>query len=159
MRYMCLGLTTLIVLAASNPVFAKARFMPKGELIETAEIIAVVEVTKVNDASAKGQHWTYRQAADALTLQTLKGRLPMHFVIHAKKDFICACATYETKTRYLVFLRREGNLFTTVNHQLGQFKVTDAKIKWYLDNQSLSVGEQSVDDVIREVTTKCTVPR
>ncbi len=83
----------------------------------------------------------------------------MHFVIHAKKDFICACATYEAKARYLVFLRREGKLFTTVNHQLGQFKVTDDKIKWYLDDHSLSVGEQHLGDVIEKVAATCTAPR
>ena len=93
--------------------------MPKGELIETAEIIAVVEVTKTNDASAKGTHWTYRQAAEVLTVRTLKGQLPMRFIIHARKNFICACATYEANARYLVFLHREGKLVTTVNHQLG----------------------------------------
>jgi hypothetical protein len=151
MRKAVLGLTAFLVIAAGNTVLAKARFMPKGELIETAEIIAVVAVTKTNEASVKGEHWTYRQAADALTVQTLKGELPMHFVIHAKKDFICACATYESNARYLVFLRREGKLFTTVNHQLGQFKVTEKKVKWYVDDRSLGLSDQSLNDVMKNI--------
>ncbi len=151
MRFARFGVATLVMLVISNPVFATARYMPKGELIQTAEIIAVVEINETSNVSVKGQHWTYRQAADAVTLQTIKGELPMRFVIHAKKSFICAWATYEAKARYVVFLQREGELYSTVNHQLGQFKVAEDKINWFLDDNSLAAGEQRLDDVIRAI--------
>lgn len=41
MRNATLGVTVFLINAAGSSVFAKARFMPKNELIQTAEIIAV----------------------------------------------------------------------------------------------------------------------
>ncbi len=159
MRHVGLGVVAAICFAAPGDVLAKAGYMSKGGLIQSATIIAVVEVTEVDDATAKGKHWTYRQAAHALTVRTLKGELPMHFTIHAKKDFICARASYESKTRYLVFLRQEGELYTTVNHHLGQFKATDGKIMWFSDDRSLALGEQRFDEVIEEVDSELNAAR
>jgi hypothetical protein len=151
MRNASLILLVVAVVVTPGAVFGKPAYLLQDELIRAAEIIAMVDISAVSETETQGQHWTYRQTASARPLRILKGKLPQEFAIHAEKDFICARASYQAGARYLVFLRQEGALYTTINHQMGQFKITDDKLKWFSSNSSLSLEEQPLAAVLGEI--------
>jgi len=145
------GLVVVLSLLMPKMAYGKAAYFGKGQLVEFAEIIAIVDVSSVSETETTGKCWTYRQAASASTVKVLKGKLPDTFIIHAEKDFICARATYEANTRYMVFLQREARLYATVNHHLGQFKIIDDKLNWFSSEQNLSRNEQGLDVIIKDI--------
>ena len=141
------------VMALPAPVSAKARFLGMTELVETADVIAVVEVTETREVEQVGEHWTYRQEADVTRVKMIKGRLPAFFRIHAQKDFICARASYEPG-RYLVFLRAEKDLYTPVNHHLGALQIDEDQVSWYADREKVwDRTSQPLDHVVEEIST------
>jgi hypothetical protein len=139
------------VLTATGVAHGKAAFYTKQRLIETAEIIAIVDISVVSETATQGESWTYGQAASASTVKILKGKVADKFTIHAEKNFICARASYESGRRYLVFLRREGKLYTTINHHLGQFEIADESAKWFAGTRTLSINDQPLDKVLQEI--------
>ena len=72
-------------------------------MIETAEVIAVVEITSVETVSVKGEYWTYRQKATGKTEKVLKGKVSSNFSMFGEEDFICARCRFGVG-RYWCFL-------------------------------------------------------
>ena len=106
---------------------ADAAYMRLPELVERAETIAVVQTAWVEDTEAEGEHWTYRQRARVGRELLIKGHMQRLDRILAEKDFVCARASYQPMTRYLVFLARDektGEL-VTLNHGAGNIMVDD----------------------------------
>lgn len=144
-----LALACLVLTPA--PAFARARFMPRAELIAESPLIALVEVTSVAAVTTKGRHWTYGQAAQVTLERGIRGDLPATFVIHAEKNFICARASY-APGRYLVFLRREGPLYTTVNHHLGCYPVLKDRLRFLREGETYPSQDQALDKVLKVVS-------
>ena len=55
----------VVLLGIASPCFAKAYYAGKKEMIQKAECIAIVNITRVEKADKKGKPWTYRQKASA----------------------------------------------------------------------------------------------
>jgi hypothetical protein len=125
-------LFALLMLVAFLPrdVYAKAYFAMKDEMIEKADIIAVVDIVKVEKIESKGSVWTYSQKAIAKVEQLLKGKIPKEVNIYGMEDFICAQCHYEVG-KFLLFLKYDKKLLTGSNWQFSIRPIKKDKVEWY----------------------------
>jgi len=154
-----IGLFVLLPAFASI-AHAKAAFAAKAEMVQRSAAIAVVNITRVDPAAVKGQHWTYRQLATARVESVLKGDLRAGdpISLHGEEDFICAQCRF-APGRYLVFLNQDSGLWVGSNWHLSVRPInTDAKgeqtVEWYADDKrTLELKSQPLADVLADVRT------
>ncbi len=140
-----------VMLAVSAPVFGDARYAGKEAMIREADAIVVATVTKVEKDKTRGRHWTYGQKAMATVEQCLKGGLAAQIEIRGMEDFICAQCRFETG-RFLLFLRRDGELWAGSNWHLSIRANKDGKVAWFKPGGTLfDSTEQPLDAVLAEV--------
>src|SRR6185503_19814207 len=96
-------------LAYQTNAFSKAYFAPKDEIIERADIIAIVYITKTEKAAQKGHSWTYSKKATGQVLEVIKGNLPKKVDLYGGEDFICAQNNF-IEGKFLMFLRFDKDL-------------------------------------------------
>lgn len=146
----------LTVVLASSDAHAKASFMAKPAMIKSAAVIAIVEITNVEQVSIKGPHWTYGQKATANVETVLKGTLPMTVALMGDEDFICARCHFEPG-RYIVFLNRDPKIgfLTGVNWQLSTRKITGASVEWFADDMD-PFKTQSIElqEAVKEIAKR-----
>ena len=106
-------------------------------MVKRAEVIAIVNVTQVEKVKMKGAHWTYSESAHATVEQTLKGTLPQNVDLYGGEDFICAQVHFAVG-RYIVFLRRDGELLVGCNWHLSARPIKDKQAEWYESGVTLS---------------------
>ena len=111
-------------------LYAKAYFASESEMIERAEIIAIVNISAVEQAETKSTPFNYYEIAHATVEQTLKGTLPKAVKLYGAENFICAQISY-TPGRRLVFLRRDGDLLAGCNWHLGVRPIKGEEVEWY----------------------------
>jgi hypothetical protein len=100
-------LVSALFAGAVPSAFAKAYYATEDEMIERAEVIAIVNVARVENAETKAEPFNYSEIAHATVEQTLKATLPQTVKLHGGESFICAQVHF-TPGRHLVFLRRHG---------------------------------------------------
>jgi hypothetical protein len=150
----------LVLLFAAH-AHAKAGYKGAAQMIETAEAIAIVEITGVESTLVKESFWTYRQKATAKVEKVLKGDLSGKVSLHGDEDFICARCHFETG-RYLVFLKRDQALWAGNNWQLSVHKITGDskdKVEWFKDKQSRVQTETPLSDVLKEIADVLAKPK
>ena len=103
---------------------AKAYFQSKQEMIEKAEVIAVITISDVEPAEEKGKVWTYQQKGKATVESVLKGNIADEFQIHGSETFICASCPIK-EGRYIAFLKKDGKLWTGSNWHLSLRPIDD----------------------------------
>jgi hypothetical protein len=131
-------------------VHARARYKSKAEMIQTAEVIAVVEVTSVSTANTIGKHWTYQQKATATVERVLKGELPSAPALYGDEDFICAQCRFAVG-RHLFFLRCDGDLWVGANWYLSVRPITDETIEWHAKDKGTELKPFPLKDVLEEI--------
>ncbi|MGI8965269.1 MAG: hypothetical protein ACR2H1_04175 [Limisphaerales bacterium] len=119
-------------------------------MIKQAEIIAVVNISRVEPTKEKRSGWTYSEAALATVEQTVKGSLPKDVRLYGGEDFICAQVHYQPG-RCLVFLRRDKELLAGVNWHLGVRAIKEDKIEWFADDKKLELKEILLSEVLTEI--------
>ena len=125
-RYLfCIGLCLFLASVAQ----AYPSYKSKTEMIETAEVIAIVEITKVEKVLVHGKEWTYEQKATAKVERVLVGTLSEDVFLYGDEIFECSHCHFEVG-RYLVFLDRDGELWTANNWGYSACKVTEDMVKW-----------------------------
>ncbi len=153
------ALTCAIFALAMNAAQAKAYFAGKREMIEKAEAIAIVNIEKVEAVKKKAKGWTYSQRAIGTVERPLKGDLKGQIEIYGEEDFICARCSYG-KGRFLLFLRKDGGLWTGSNWHLGIRPIKDGKVQWFKDDRAdfdndykvvFEHQELPLDDVVAEI--------
>ena len=144
-------LLLLILLGIASPCFAKARYAQKKDMIQEAECIAIVNITKVEKADKKEKSWTYRQKATATVEQCLEGDVKGDITIYGLEDFICAQCRYE-KGHFILFLRKDGTLWVGSNWQLGIRPIKEKKVQWFKDGKTFfEMKDTPLDKVIDEI--------
>ena len=142
---------SLMLLGFASPCFAKAYYAPKKEMIQKAECIVIVEVTKVEKSEKKGKSWVYRQKASATVKRCLKGAVKGEIEIYGLETFICAQCYYEKGT-FILFLRKEEGFWVGSNWHLGIRPITNNKTQWFKDDETrFEMQETPLDDVIKEI--------
>lgn len=141
--------------AAVRPYYAS-----KPEMIARSTAIAVVEVTDVSPARARGASWTYSQVAEATVIETVTGTLPGRIRIYAQENFICARIDFRPG-RYLVFLREDGGLLAGSNWYLSARPVESGMVEWYANDTDrgdhpsrIHLTWNPLPDVLHEIRTR-----
>ena len=144
----------LMLLGIASPCFAKARYaQKKKDMIQEAECIVIVNITKVEKADKKEKSWTYRQKASATVEQCLKGDVEGDITIYGLETFICAQCRYE-KGRFILFLRKDGSLWVGSNWHLGIRAIKEKKVQWFKDDKMFfEIRNTPLDKVIDEINT------
>src|ERR1043166_1386675 len=119
-------------------------------MIRESDFIALVDISRVDDTETKGTHWTYRRKAAATVSQSLKGSLPQDVLLYGDEDFICAQVKFQPG-RYLVFLRRDGDLLVGPNWHLSVRPLKDAQVEWYVPGERLKLSWQPLDTVMKRI--------
>jgi hypothetical protein len=135
---------------ASPSVCAKAYFAAEGEMVNTAEAIAIVEITRVEETTTKGEPFEFRQIAYAKVEQTLKGSLPESVKLLGDETFICARVHF-APGRQLVFLRRHGECFVGNNWHLSVRPIKDGQIEWFAGERALELSWQPLESVLLRI--------
>jgi hypothetical protein len=144
-------LLLLMLLGIASPCFAKARYAQKKDMIQEAEVIAVVKITKIEKANKKEKSWIYRQKATATVEQCLKGDVKEDITIYGLEDFICAQCRYE-KGHFILFLRKDGALWVGSNWHLGIRPIKAGKIQWFKnDKMFFEMQDAPLHKVIDEI--------
>lgn len=138
-------------LLAPVSVDAKAAFKSATDMIADADVIAVVRVESVENASVKSGHWTYSKRAVTVPLQVIKGKVPGKFYMLGGENFICAQCNYEPG-KALVFLKKEGDAFRGNNWHLSIRPIRESKVEWFKE------GGKSLFDM-QPMPLKVVVPK
>ena len=145
------GFVLLILLFMTTSAFAKAYFAGKKEMIQQAQYIVLVNISKIENVTKQGNNWIYRQKASGTVEQCLKGEAAEEIEIYGMESFICAQSRYE-KGRVLLFLRKDGDLWCGSNWHLGVRPVYDNKVQWFKDDEfRFEFVETSLEDVISDI--------
>lgn len=137
----------------AHDAFAKAYYAGKAEMIQKADVIVVVNISKVEKVEVKPESgWTYRQKATGQIEQSIKGGLSGQIEILGQEDFICAQCDFKP-VRCLLFLKKGGKDFLHgANWHLGIRPIKDDKVDWFKDDKSLfEMTPQPLSDVIKEI--------
>jgi hypothetical protein len=157
--------TLAISVVLSLSAFGKAHFFARSELIDKAEVIAIVTIEEPEAAKsvgvsidpfadtsrASGKNWTYAQQAKVRVEKTLKGKIPDEIVMYGKESFICAQCTL-SKGRFLAFLTKDDVLWVGANWQLSLRPIQEADVEWYVsEEQRYPMKFQKMDDVVIQI--------
>lgn len=126
---------------------AKAYYAPEDEMIERAEVIAIVDISRVEKAKTKSQPFDYGEIAHATVQQTLKGKLPKEINLYGGESFICAQVHF-TPGRFLVFLRHAGEFLVGCNWHLSVRPIKDTEVEWYIPAERNTLSWQSLNTVL-----------
>ncbi len=141
----------LMLIGFASPSFAKAYYAPKKEMIQKAECIVIVEVTKVEKSEKKGKLWIYSQKASAIVKQCLKGDAKGEIEIYGMENFKCAQCHYKKGT-FILFLRKEEGFWVGSNWHLGIRPITKDNVQWFKDDEArFEMKPTPLDDVIKEI--------
>lgn len=152
---------SVILLASSWSAFGKAYFYKRSELIDKAQVIAIIDVGEpaATPPEVRGEdpfelanrNWNYRQQAKVRVEKILKGQLPREFTLYGKESFICAHCEL-AKGRFLAFLTKDGDLWVGANWQLSLRPIREGEVEWYVsEEQRFPMKFQKLDDVVAQI--------
>jgi hypothetical protein len=154
--------TLLTALVAFSSLYhhasAKAYFQAKEEMVQRAEVIAMISITAVRDSDSKGVIWTYRKSGEGTVEKVLKGDIPKNFTLHGAETFICASCPL-AEGRFLAFLKKDGELWTGSNWHLSLRPITGTEVLWYVDaGNRYEMKATSLDAVLAEIKETAKMP-
>jgi hypothetical protein len=135
---------------AAPVAFAKAYFATEEEMIERAEVIAIVDISLVERAETNSQPFTYSEVAHATVHQTIKGTLPRTVDLYGGESFICAQVHF-APGRYLVFLCHDHELLVGCNWYLSVRPIRDTQIEWYVPDELHKLSWQPLALVLQRI--------
>lgn len=145
------GLLIIAIIAYAVPCYAKAYYANKTEMIQKAECIAIVTITKIEKVEKKSSSWSYRQKAYGKVEQCLKGNIEKEVEIYGMETFICAQCRYE-KGRFLLFLMKKDGMWVGSNWNIGICSIKNEKVQWLKDDQTRHDRiERPLGEVIDEI--------
>jgi len=137
---------------------AKAYYAPEDEMIERAEVIAIVDISRVEKTETKSQPFNYSQIAHATVQETLKGKLPKEIQLYGGESFECAQVHF-TPGRSLVFLRHAGEFLVGCNWDLSVRPIKDTEVEWYVPGERHNLSWQLLDTVLARIQNAPAKPK
>lgn len=151
---MLLVLILLLCSMAPAAVSAKAAFQSKEGMIKSADVIALVNIVKVEKVKTPGKPFDYGQKAIAEPIKILKGSLQKNAVLLGDENFICAQVKFKPG-RALVFLKKHTGFYTGNNWGLSVRPATGVgqaeKIDWFDGKNGFSVSPQPRLEVFKDI--------
>lgn len=130
-------------LAFAPDASAKAYYAPLVEVEDWVDAVAILETGVVADVDIEGEHWRYRQLADARVVEAVAGDVGPRVEILGARDFVCAPVHWDPNTRYLALLLHEGGRWTAANNEWGRLEIVGGVVDWpYDDTEDLVPVEQ-----------------
>jgi hypothetical protein len=139
------------LMASAPGLFAKPYFAGAQEMVQGSVAIAILDISKVEAVEAKGDHWTYRERAQATVDRTFNGSLPRQVQLFGNETFICEQVRFQPG-RYLVFLRKDGEKLVGANWHLSVRPIKDGQVEWYSGKQRLDLSWQPLSAVVEQVS-------
>jgi hypothetical protein len=141
----------MVLFAFFHQVHAKAYFQTKEEMIQGAEVIAIISITDIRDSDTKGRTFFYRKSGEANVETVLKGDIPECFRIYGAGSFVCAsCPIGEG--RFVAFLRKDDDLWTGSNWDLSLRPINGTEVLWYVDDDNrYEMKPALLDEVIDQI--------
>jgi hypothetical protein len=147
-----------LLLSQVLPAGAKAYFQDEAEMVEKAEVIAIVDLEEPQKGGGEDDpfgtvgvgKYAYRLKAAAKTISVLKGKLPEAFEFHGGESFICA-QCIPSKGRFLVFLQKDEEKWVGANWQFSLRPIAKGKIEWYSGKEKIDQAPQDEVKVIARV--------
>ena len=159
LRFVPALLLVLALLAfAAPPAISKAYYAGENEMITRSEVIAVVDISRLESTKLKREHWTYSEVAHAMVEQTLKGTPEKQVQLYGGEDFICAQVHFQPG-RFLVFLKRDGDLLVGSNWHLSVRPIKDGKIEWFTPGEHMALSWQPLPDVLQRIEKSVKPPK
>jgi hypothetical protein len=149
-RQLVAGFFGAAFLIVPTDSLAKAYFATEEEMIQRSEMIAIVDISSVEDTQTKRDHWTYRRKANGTVHQALKGSLPREVSLYGDEDFVCAQVKFQPG-RFLVFLSHDGDLLVGSNWHLSVRPLKGTQIEWYVPGERLKLAWQPLDVVLERI--------
>jgi len=154
-------LAAIVILACSflaPGAQAKAYFAPEGVMLQRADFIAIVEITKVEKTEKKTEGFDYSEVAQARVVQRIRGELPDNLQLHGGENFICAQVHFQPG-RFLVFLKLENGLFTGCNWHLSVRPIQGEQVEWYAKPEGIELSWQPLEAVLERVRQSAKVQK
>ena len=153
MKKIVLTITILMLMVSVG--YGKAYFAPKDEMIEKADVIAIVDITEVYKTNVKGKYWTYSQMATANVEEVLRGDIPKEISIYGMEDFICAQCRYKVG-KFLVFLKYDNNLLVGSNWHFSIRPIKNNTVEWYKEGSDNMVDLEysPLSEALKEIKSK-----
>ena len=151
-------LVATLFAGAVPSTFAKAYYATEDEMIERAEAIAIVDISRVESAETKAEPFNYSEIAHATVKQTLKGTLPQTVKLYGGESFICAQVHF-APGRYLVFLSRDHDFLVGCNWHLSVRPIKDTQVEWYVPGERLKLSWQQLDTVLGRIKNPTAKPK
>jgi hypothetical protein len=142
------ALMLLLMLVITSAAFGKAYFAPRDEMLAKADVIAVVDITRVKELEPGKQYGNQQASADVVTV--LKGKPGKTISFFVPCFFPCALVKLKSG-RYIVFLTKEKGKLQGNNWHLSYRPILKDKVEWYTDGSTLALTTQSVDRVLGNI--------
>jgi hypothetical protein len=137
--------TTLILLfsiCAAQFAEAKWRPMTEKELISGASTIIVAEFISFSE---KAESFYKIQKGEFRVTQVVKGNSVKTVTVSGSSQPICTpkvMFTGKEKGRYLLLLRREGDLYYPVNGYFGMIQIKEGKVDWFIQGSEETISRE-----------------
>lgn len=149
-------LLTLFMFSLPLAALSKAYIAGRKEMVQKADLIALLDVGAVEKCDRKGEPFSYSQKAQARVLKVYKGKCGGNLTIYGGENFICARLNI-VPGKALAFLRKEkeNDAYTGSNWHLSLLPLTanGEQVKWFSGPQerepgqfSLAVARQDIKD-------------
>lgn len=119
---------------------AKYRFLSPTEMIQNSDVIAIVDISSVEDVETTSEHWTYTQRAHATIDQLIKGRPEKSIILVGKlKKKLCVPDWTLEPGKQLVFIRKRksNDDYVSANSGAGLLPIRNGKVAWFSNMNTL----------------------
>lgn len=118
----------VLSLGLMPPAESKAYYPSRHEMIQKAQLIAVVDIGPVTEnAGYQGSHWQYSEKAQAKVLKVIKGKVESAITVCAGENFICARNHFKTG-KHLVSLNKDKDVWSGAAWDLSFLPIKDDSV-------------------------------
>jgi hypothetical protein len=144
------GILIALLLLSEN-AGAKAQFLNRNRMIGASDVIAIVDVVKLEKVDPNVQ--CGEELATAVVKEYLKGRGKGDMLFLAPCFFPCAVTKME-KGPQIVFLKNTQFGFIPLagsNWNYSYRPIREAQVEWYLNDNDLRMGRRPLPEVVAEI--------
>lgn len=139
-----------VVACLQLPAAAKAYHPTIKEVIQTAEVIALVNVENCASKVTTSSPFDYREESAATVKTLLKGIAPKKITILGAEVFKCANCHFPAGES-LVFLRKSGNAYVGVGWNNASLPIVNGKVAWF---QNLDERRSDIQSDLKTVMSQ-----
>ncbi|HEY9786306.1 MAG TPA: hypothetical protein V6D17_12945 [Candidatus Obscuribacterales bacterium] len=148
-----------VTIDGENAAIAKAYFASRVEMVDRADLIALVHFDAVKKVEKKSPHWTYREEASGTIRKIYKAsanhqdmKVNSQIAVYGGETFICA-QTKLSSGDCLVFLQHQDGFWQGANWHYSVLPVNGNQVKWLKSPHSREFAEATLAEAARDIKT------